>query len=300
MSVAPPPGAHGGDGDALARALGVDVADIVDLSMSLNPFAPDVAEVAAAHLDGLARYPDPARASAALAEAIGVAKGQILVTNGGAEAISLVAGLVGGGVVAEPEFALHPRSAGGPRWRSNPHNPTGLLATSDTRADVWDEAFYPLAAGAWTRGDVDRGAIVVGSLTKLFACPGLRIGYLICADEDLVGRARLAQPQWSVNGLALAALPSLLHSARLPEWSTAIADLRGQLANLLAAHGLKSQPSDANWVLVGDAGGLRAGLAASGILVRDCANFGMVDTVRMAVPGPAGLDRLAGALGRLR
>jgi histidinol-phosphate/aromatic aminotransferase/cobyric acid decarboxylase-like protein len=282
----------------VARALGVDVRAIVDLSMSLNPVAPDIRAVVAPHLDELLRYPDPARATAALAEAVGVDDDQLVVTNGGSEAIALAARLIGGGVGAEPEFGLHPRSEQGPRWRSNPHNPTGLLAPDDARADVWDEAFYPLATGTWTRGDLDRGAVVVGSLTKVFACPGLRIGYLAAADVELVAAARAAQPQWSVNGLALAALPALLATARLAAWAQAIADLRSQLIDLLAGHGLRARPSDVNWVLVDNAGGLRARLAAHAVLVRDCASFGMAGTVRIAVPGPDGLARLEDALCR--
>ena len=41
----PAPGMHGGDGAAIARALGVDRADVLDLSLSLNPFAPDLRPV---------------------------------------------------------------------------------------------------------------------------------------------------------------------------------------------------------------------------------------------------------------
>lgn len=299
MNGVPAPGAHGGDGASVARALGVDIGAIVDLSMSLNPVAPDVRAVVAPHLDELLRYPDPAPAHTALAEALGVDDSQLVVTNGGSEAITLAARVVGGGVVAEPEFGLHPRSRAGPRWRSNPHNPTGLLAADDARADVWDEAFYPLATGAWTRGDLHRGAIVVGSLTKVFACPGLRVGYLACADVDLVAAARAAQPHWSVNGLAVAALPALLATARLAAWADSIADLRGQLIDLLTRRGLRVRPSDANWVLVDGAGDLRDRLAAQGVLVRDCASFGMAGTVRIAVPGPDGLARLDEALCRI-
>ncbi|MDQ2729533.1 MAG: aminotransferase class I/II-fold pyridoxal phosphate-dependent enzyme [Actinomycetota bacterium] len=299
MNSVPTPGAHGGDGAAVARALGVDVGDIVDLSLSLNPVAPDIRTVVGSHLDELLRYPDPARANAALAEAIGVDDDQVVVTNGGSEAIALAARLVGGGVAAEPEFGLHPRGEQGPRWRSNPHNPTGLLAPAGTRADVWDEAFYPLATGAWTRGDLDRGAIVIGSLTKVFACPGLRIGYLAGADVELVAAARAAQPHWSVNGLALAAVPQLLATARLAAWARSIAELRGQLVDLLAGQGLRARRSDVNWVLVDGAGDLRDRLAVHGVVVRDCATFGMPGTVRIAVPGPDGLARLDEALCRI-
>ncbi len=271
-----PAGPHGGDGARLAAALGVDPAAVLDLSASLNPLAPDAGEVVGKHLDALRRYPDPARATAALAAAMDVDPGRLLLTNGGAEAIALVAAELGGRV-EEPDFALYPRG-GGPLWRSNPHNPTGRLA--DGHADVWDEAFYPLATGRWTRGE----GIVVGSLTKLLACPGLRVGYVL-------GGPRLRQPAWSVNGLVAAALPDMLDAVDLPAWAAAIAGLRTRLVGILHGAGLQPEPSDANFVLV-RAPGLRSRLAPHGILVRDCASFGLPEHVRIAVPDHAGLARL--------
>jgi len=288
--VIPPPGSHGGDGLAVARALGLDPAEVVDLSQSLNPVAPDIAPLAARHLDALRRYPDPSAATAALAEAMGVDRRRLVLTNGGSEAIALVAAAVAGGVAAEPEFSLHPRGDTGPRWRSNPHNPSGILAAADVRVDVWDEAFYPLATGAWTRGD--EGTVVVGSLTKLFACPGLRLGYVLADDvRDITQR----QPTWAVNGLALAVLPDLLAVADLPGWHSAVAAGRADLAELLTVHGLTVAAGDAPWVLV-HAPGLREQLAPRGVVVRDCASFGLDGWVRIAVPDDRGMTRLDEAL----
>jgi histidinol-phosphate/aromatic aminotransferase/cobyric acid decarboxylase-like protein len=290
VTAVPRPGRHGGDGAALAAALGVDPGAVLDLSASLNPVAPDPADVVGKHLDALGRYPDPTRARDALAEAMGVERERLLLTNGGAEAIALVAAEAGGGVVAEPEFSLHPRAADGPRWRSNPNNPTGRLAGPEEAAGVWDEAFYPLATGAWTAG---RGGIVVGSLTKLLACPGLRVGYVL-ADPDVVARVAARQPEWSLNGLAAAALPDLLATADLPGWAAAVRLLRAQLSALLAP--FDPQPSDANYVLCLNASGLRHRLARHGVLVRDCSSFGLPDAVRVAVPSESGLRRLEEAL----
>jgi histidinol-phosphate/aromatic aminotransferase/cobyric acid decarboxylase-like protein len=173
-----------------------------------------------------------------------------------------------------------------------------VLAGPAERAAVWDEAFYPLATGRWTRGDADDGTIVVGSLTKLFACPGLRVGFVLvpgwCAA--LAQRVRDRQPQWSVNGLAAASLPELLAAADLGAWSRAVAALRAQLADLLLAYGLRPLPSDANYVLVPGAGPLRDALAAQGVVVRDCASFGLPGHARIAVPSAHGMSRLERAL----
>jgi histidinol-phosphate/aromatic aminotransferase/cobyric acid decarboxylase-like protein len=298
--VVPPPGAHGGDGARLAAALGIRPSDVLDLSASLNPVAPDVVPVIARHLDALGRYPDARRATAAMADVLGAPAAQVLLTNGGAEAIALTAGAAGRGRVDEPEFSLYRRhlprvDSDAPRWRSNPHNPSGRLARPEETAAVWDEAFWPLATGSWTRGDASDGAVVLGSLTKVLACPGLRAGYIHSADEDLIGRLRRRQPRWATNGLVCEALPELLAMVDLPAWSAEIRRLRGELEGVLGGAGLRPQPSDANWVLV-HAPGLRQALGRLGVLVRDCASFGMPGTVRIAVPGDEARGRLARAL----
>lgn len=321
MSAPLPAGLHGGDGRVVAIAAGLDPDTVLDLSMSCNPFAPDPApQVAAAIAAGaLGRYPDErdrSVATAALAETIGVDPARVLVTSGGAEAIALVAAEVGQGWVDDPDFSLYARHLralvpGGPRFRSDPHNPTGLLAEDQERAAVWDEAFYPLATGRWTRGagSAPRSApaVVVGSLTKVLACPGLRLGYVIVPEDDgealgLPGLARrLAerQPRWSVATPALAVLPALVAQADVAVWATQIATQRAALVEVLRRHGFEPEPSDANFVLVHGAGGLREGLVPHGVVVRDCASFGLPDSVRIAVPGDDGLDRLDRALDRM-
>jgi histidinol-phosphate/aromatic aminotransferase/cobyric acid decarboxylase-like protein len=285
----PAPGEHGGDGPAIARALGLDPDRIVDLSLSLNPFAPPVDELVSRHASALRHYPnadDVEYATSVLAAAIGVDRGRLLLTNGGSEAIGLVSRSVGGSVASEPEFSLHPRHSGTARWRSNPHNPSGHLAGTGDTADVWDEAFYPLATGSWTRGDEE--AVVVGSLTKVFACPGLRLGYVLADD---VARFECEQPAWSVNGLAVAMLPELLERADLVLWCKAIEQRRFELAALLRERGYSPMPSDAPWLLV-EAPGMREHLAPHGIVVRDCTSFGLPGYVRIAVPDDAGLEQL--------
>jgi histidinol-phosphate/aromatic aminotransferase/cobyric acid decarboxylase-like protein len=296
----PPAEDHGGDGRRVAAALGLDPSSVLDLSASMNPVAPDPRPLLARHLDATRRYPDAGRATAALAEVLAVDRRRLLLTNGGSEAIALVGAETRRGWVEEPDFSLYRRhletlERGGPLFRSNPHNPTGVLAAPDDRAEVWDEAFYPLATGTWTRGDADRGSVVVGSLTKLLACPGLRLGYVLAPDTELIERLAGRQPRWSVNGLAADALPALLAAVDLPAWAASIGELRHRLVDLLLSNGLRPGPSAANYVLVGGAAGLRDRLAQEGVVVRDCASFGLPDHVRIAVPDAEGIDRLSAA-----
>jgi histidinol-phosphate/aromatic aminotransferase/cobyric acid decarboxylase-like protein len=296
------PGPHGGDGFAVARQLGLEPGDLLDLSASLNPLAPDVVAVVRTLDDGCIRnYPDSQDATAELAAAIGVPADRLLLTNGGAEAIALVAAEHPVGVVPGPAFSLYRRhlarveaDGAGLVWRANPSSPLGRIAPGNAEAGVWDEAFWPLATGTWTRGD--DSAYRLGSLTKLWSCPGLRLGYVIApgpAEREALARR---QPRWSVNGLALAVIPHLLALTDLPGWQAGIAALRSELAAVWKAAGFTVRESAANWILVEGAAAWRTALAQRGILVRDCASFGLRGTIRVAVPTPQGLDRVTRAV----
>jgi histidinol-phosphate/aromatic aminotransferase/cobyric acid decarboxylase-like protein len=301
----PAPGPHGGDGPRVAAALGVGPDAVLDLSVSLNAFAPDIAALAARHVGSLRHYPDVDLAERMLAEAVGVPAERLVLTAGGSQAIALVAGFMQGrGWVEEPDFSLYRRHLShlepdAPRWRSDPHNPTGLLATAgDDRIAVWDEAFLPVSAATWTRGRPGWG---LGSLTKAFACPGLRLGFAVAPDERAADEVRRRRPAWAVGSLGCAVLPDLLEHADLGAWTTTIAAARAELTGVLEARGLVPSPSDAPWVLVAGAPeGMRDALARQGVVVRDCRSFGLVDHVRIAVPDGSGLERLDAALALLR
>jgi len=297
----PLPAAHGGDGAAIAAALGLRPDEIIDLSLSLNPFAPDVTAIVATKLSAVRRYPDPSHATAALAAAIGVPAERVVLTNGAAEAIALVAAATGGGRVEEPDFSLYPRDRAAdltaPCWRSNPNNPLGTLAAPADRAAVWDEAFWQLATGTWTRGD--DGTWRIGSLTKVWACPGLRIGYVIAPDADCAAQLAAAQPRWSVNALAVAVVPALLELTDLAAWACDVRVLRAEFVASLRECGISVIDTAANWVLVERLPDARARLARHAVVVRDCATFGLPDLVRVALPRPDQLADVVAAFARL-
>jgi histidinol-phosphate/aromatic aminotransferase/cobyric acid decarboxylase-like protein len=296
----PPPGDHGGDGARIAAALGIDPAVVLDLSATLNPFAPDVAALAARRLDALGRYPDVDRAEAEVAGLVGVPGELLVLTGGSSQAIALLAAHLGAGWVDEPDFSLYGRhlrlDPAAPRWRSDPHSPSGRLAPpgeGDLAVGVWDEAFLPLSAGTWTRR---RPGWALGSLTKAFACPGLRIGFAVAPTPQDAAALRARRPAWAVGGLACALVPDLAAHADPPGWTRRLAAARADLVAVLRAHGRDPLPSDAPWVLVPGAEGLREALARQAVVVRDCASFGLPGTARIAVPGPEALPRLDKAL----
>ncbi len=106
---APEPGAHGGDGARLAAILGVPPEEVLDLSASLNPCAPDVSPLSRP-CRGRRPLSRPRAATAALADTLGVDEDRLVLTNGGAEAIALVAAELPVGDVDPSDFSLYAAS----------------------------------------------------------------------------------------------------------------------------------------------------------------------------------------------
>nr|WP_300310625.1 threonine-phosphate decarboxylase CobD [Halomonas sp.] len=108
---------HGGEGDALLARLGICGNDaLTDLSASLNPLGPPVwlGDWLGRSLPLLTHYPDRQQQEAreALARHHGLDTGQVRVTNGGAEAIHLIAQAYHGkrALVIEPTFGEYARA----------------------------------------------------------------------------------------------------------------------------------------------------------------------------------------------
>jgi histidinol-phosphate/aromatic aminotransferase/cobyric acid decarboxylase-like protein len=130
----------------------------------------------------------------------------------------------------------------------------------------------------------------VRSLTKDFAIPGVRVGYVVAAPA-LIARLEQARPAWTTSAAAQAAAIAACTSGEFVSASRArlLAD-RVELALGLAALGLPPAPSTTGFVVarVGDARGLRQRLLARHrVVVRDCASFGLPEYIRISArPAP--------------
>jgi threonine-phosphate decarboxylase len=122
--------------------------------------------------------------------------------------------------------------------------------------------------------------IVLRSLTKFFAVPGLRVGYLI-THPQLVARLRRHLEPWSVNTVAQTVALACLQEREFAERSRAFLTQEREwlFAQLATVKGLHSFLSRANFLLVRitargyDAPTVARRLAAKNLLVRDCTNF---------------------------
>jgi len=208
-------------------------------------------------------------------------------------------------------------------WLGAPNNPTGnlppgypslarrLAAAFPDRYLACDEAFIEFCDGADARGAALAEAsaldnlVILRSMTKFWAVPGLRVGYAL-ACPALAAAIRAELPNWPVNAVAEAfarrAFSDPGSNARREATRTLVAAERRRMAQAIdALPGLEALASSTNYYLIRaepSAGALADALAARGIGVRRCDNFeGLGDSyLRLAVRTPAENDAILEAL----
>ncbi len=273
---------------------------------------------------GIGRYPDPRAAAEAVATRHRTTPDRIHLLNGAAEAFWLleadrpviVGPAFGEARAALPHartiarsphdgFELHPEQI--PEDAdlvlvTNPCNPTGVLHPRATiaalarsgRTLVVDESFMDFTderESVADRHDLP-GLIVLRSLTKAHAVPGLRAGYMI-------GDATLRRQAWPVSSLALAALEAWARQppTDLPERTAA--DRAAMARRLSRIPGVRVYPGAANFLLiqVPDGPAALARLRHHQIAARPTTDLGLdADHLRLAVRDADSVERLAAAL----
>ena len=325
-------------GDTLARAGMLDFA----VNVWPNPLPAALKQVLRHALEQTGRYPEEREAREAVAARHGRDVEEVLLLNGACEAFWLLAHAVRPRLAAcihpgftEAEAAL--RAVGSEiarvfrepqRWTfdpaqvseqatvvvlDNPNNPTGTLEPAETVTAlarrglllVVDESFIDFVpdeqASLAGRSDVP-GLVVVRSLTKLWALPGIRAGYLLAA-ADIVRRLAAQRQPWSVNRLACAALAVCADDRQTPRQQVAgeVAAARSELLEAFGQlPGVRVWPSAANFLLLELPHGPHVveALRQRGIAVRPAASFpGLSDDhIRVAVRRPEENAQLLAAL----
>lgn len=334
------PVAHGSVATAELAELGLAPGDVLDFSVNTNPLGPAVSVLRAVRETDWSRYPgdDEQPLRRRLAERAGVTTEQVVLGNGSAELMWLIAlaclrqgdrvGTLG------PTFGEYARAARvvgaepvdlqnpdpGCRLRAlfvcNPNNPTGeyrAMAQIERilRADpecllVLDEAYASFVDERWRSETLlaDGNLIILRSMTKDHALPGLRLGYLLAAPQVASAIERV-RPPWSVNAGALRAGLAALEPVaeeHVERARSIVADCRRLLIDGLTRSGFEVEPSQANFVLVhvGDGARFRRALLPYRMVVRDCTSFGLPDCVRIACRLPEDCERLLESIPQLR
>lgn len=175
----------------------------------------------------------------------------------------------------------------------NPNNPTGNLIAENSdfieklsyKLNVVDEAFMDFLPDEKKHtlirlAQKNKRFIVLRTLTKFFALPGLRIGYL-AAHRDIIDKLKCHLPPWNTNCLAQIAAELILSEKEyIKKTRKFMAEEREFFFEQLSQiNGLKFYPTAVNFVLIKikdkdiTSSILVKKLIEKGILVRDCSNF---------------------------
>ncbi|NMX21030.1 aminotransferase [ANME-1 cluster archaeon GoMg4] len=176
----------------------------------------------------------------------------------------------------------------------NPNNPTGQYLDKNEVAQILeaaervdalvviDEAYMDFVTDAfWAHKFSMHNLIILRSLTKSFAIPGVRVGYAISSEEIITELEKIKVP-WSVSVCAQkvgAAVVGTDGDKFLVETRARIERSKRKIEKSLDVH------TDANFYIieVGDAREVKEELLKHGILVRDCTSFGLPTHIRFSV-----------------
>ncbi len=317
-----------GHGDDLYRY------DNIKMNFSSNIYAgTDLSELEtflSSRLDTIRSYPEPSAATLErmIAADCGISPDEVLVTSGAVDAIYLIAQAwrdAGTCHVIQPTFreyedacrvfGFQEQEDGALCWLCNPNNPTGsVLPASEVMALAerhrWlvvdqsyeDYTMSPLLAPA--QAVKCDNVILLHSMTKRYAVPGLRLGF-ITARAGIISLLREQYRPWAINALSLEAGKWLVERGK-----TAIPDLNSYLAEtqrlrraLDRIDRIGTMETRTNFFLCtireATASELKEYLAREhGILIRDASNFtGLTPHhFRIATQSPDQNDALVAAI----
>ncbi len=210
-------------------------------------------------------------------------------------------------------------------WICNPNNPTGkliehsmLIAILDNAIKtntlvIVDESFLIFIASYKEETllnvlDNYPNLILISSLTKFFAIPGIRIGYMATSNAEILNKLKKQLPPWSVNIFAQMIVPGMLHdNVFITRSIELIEKTRDEFFKRLSElKTLRVYPSAANFFLIKLCGDIHANelsqqLVKDNILIRNCYNLrGLDDTyIRVSVMREEQNKVLAEKLGQI-
>ncbi|HWP50465.1 MAG TPA: threonine-phosphate decarboxylase CobD [Clostridia bacterium] len=117
--------------------------------------------------------------------------------------------------------------------------------------------------------------VLLKAFTKLYGMAGVRLGYCLCNDAELMQRLYEAGPPWNVSSLAQqAGIAALSERTYLEKSRALIATEQPRMTAALLALGLRVIRSEANYILFFcTLSQLGEKLCQRGVLIRSCANF---------------------------
>lgn len=176
---------------------------------------------------------------------------------------------------------------------ANPNNPTGKLINREylerllkhcREMGIWvvlDECFIEFCdskaeeeLSMLSQTEQFKNLMIVRAFTKIFAIPGVRLGYLVCSDNALREKIKRQLPEWNISCFAQAAgCACASQKAFIKKTADFIKKERVFLEEGLKQAGMKVFPGEADFILLYSKEPLYEQLLSRGILIRDCENF---------------------------
>ena len=145
-----------------------------------------------------------------------------------------------------------------------------LLVVDECFLDFLPDHALHTAKGLLGEGDL----VILKAFTKLYGMAGVRLGYCLCSDTELLARMRAAGQPWAVSSLAQAAgIAALDETEYVAKVRALIEAQRPVLADGLRALGLRVLDSRANYLLFQAPETLGEALRQRGAVLRSCANY---------------------------
>lgn len=120
--------------------------------------------------------------------------------------------------------------------------------------------------------------VILKAFTKLYAMAGVRLGYSLCADGEMMEKMRNAGQPWAVSSLAQAAGEAALdETAYVEEVRRMVHRERPWMICQLTELGFRVVPGEANYLLFHCPAPLIQPLRQRGILLRSCSNYRGLD-----------------------
>ncbi|KAB2328603.1 threonine-phosphate decarboxylase [Cytobacillus depressus] len=200
----------------------------------------------------------------------------------------------------------------------NPCNPTGIYYSKSLLIKLMkechrqetlliiDEAFYDFLSEYESIVPFIKeypNLLIIRSMTKMFAIPGLRLGYVMAA-KPVIDQLESFQPHWSMNAIALQAGEWCLDSESYVEETIELINTeRERLFDFYRQMKFIVSPSRINFYLLKDPFirsqlPLFQFLITKGLIPRHTMNFPGLEGewLRLAVKGPEENDQLMGAI----
>ena len=198
----------------------------------------------------------------------------------------------------------------------NPNNPTGILIDREFLFRILrycremeillvvDECFLDFVRepGRYSlKAQLPRyhNLFILKAFTKRYAMAGIRLGYGLCENKELLEKMSMVTQPWNVSVMAQAAgIAALKEYSYVEEGRKVVFEEAAYLKQGLSDLGFTVYPSEANYIFFRGKAGLFEKGIQNGVIIRDCSNYSGLGEgyYRIAVRTRPENDRLLTAL----